>query len=64
MNYGIIIKILGNLVLFQIAALLPSLGIALYLGEPELQAFLYTIGILVLFGVPLSLKKPNQKNSS
>lgn len=61
MNYGIIIKILGNLLLFQIAALLPSLGIALYLGEPELQAFLYTIGILVLFGVPLSLKKNKSK---
>ncbi|MBN4050870.1 MAG: potassium transporter KefA [Alkaliphilus sp.] len=61
MNYGIVTKILGNLLLFNIIALLPSIGISIYYGENDYMAFILTIIIILLFSVPMSLVKPNSK---
>lgn len=54
MNYGIITKVLGNLLLFEIIALIPSLFISLFTGEKDFSAFLYSILLLLLIGFPMS----------
>lgn len=65
MNYGIIIKVLGNLLLFEAIALIPSLAIALYLGEVDSAAFLMTIFLLTILGIPMSkITSPSKKVKS
>ncbi|MCC5909994.1 MAG: TrkH family potassium uptake protein [Clostridiaceae bacterium] len=59
MNYGIVIKVLGSLLLFEAIALVPSLGISLYTGEHDSQAFTYTILILITVGFAM-VKIPNK----
>ncbi len=54
MNFGIIIRVLGNLLLFEAIAFLPSLLISLLTGEKDLLAFIYSILILLLIGFPMS----------
>lgn len=54
MNFGIIIKVLGSLLLFEAIALLVPLGISIYYAEPTIRAFVYTILLLVGFGIPMS----------
>lgn len=54
MNYGIITRVLGNLLLFEIIALIPSLLISFFAGESDLSAFIYSILILLLIGFPMS----------
>ncbi|SNR97116.1 trk system potassium uptake protein TrkH [Anaerovirgula multivorans] len=50
MNYGIVIKVLGNLLLFEAAALLLPLGVAFYYRENSALAFIYTILLLIILG--------------
>lgn len=57
MNYGIVVKVLGNLLLFQAAALLPPLGISIYHGEPAQSAFLITIAGVVIVGLVMSFRR-------
>lgn len=54
MNYGIIIKVLGDLLLFEIIALIPSLIISLFTGGKDLLAFAYSILLLLLIGFPMT----------
>ncbi|WIV11031.1 TrkH family potassium uptake protein [Proteiniborus sp. MB09-C3] len=54
MNYGIVIKVLGNLLLFEAIAFLPPLTVSLFTGEKDLFAFIYSILILLLIGFPMS----------
>ena len=61
MNFGIIIKVLGSLLLFEAVAFLPSLGISIYLGEADTLAFIKSIAILLVVGIPLSRKKVASK---
>ncbi len=49
MNFGIIIKVLGTLLLFESIVLIGPLGISLYYGESP-YPFFYTIMLLMLAG--------------
>jgi len=46
MNWALIMRTLGLVLLVEAVALLPSLGIALYLNEPDYMAFVITIAIV------------------
>lgn len=54
MNFGIVVKVIASLLLFQAAALFPSLGISYYCGGEDFEAFLLTIIILLTLGLSLS----------
>lgn len=62
MNYGIVIKVIGNLLLFEgVALLLPS-AVALYYRESSILAFIYTILILtVVGGMMTKIPRPSNK---
>lgn len=65
MNYGIVIKIIGNLLLFEAAALLLPLGVAFYYHEASYLDFIYTIIILVVLGGMMSkIPNPSEKIGS
>jgi trk system potassium uptake protein len=59
MNFKIVLRSLGILLIFEALALLPSLLVALIYKGNDIQAFVYTILILILIGIPLSRLKPN-----
>ena len=54
MNYGMIMKVLGSLVLSEAAAMSIALGISIYYRSGDTQAFLTTIIIMVVFGLLMS----------
>ena len=54
MNFGIIIKVLGILLLFESIVLVGPMGISLYYGE-SFSPFLYTIILLILAGGGMAL---------
>lgn len=54
MNYGIVAKIIGNLLLFEVVALLPSIGISIYDDGYDSVAFFETICITFTVGYFLS----------
>ncbi|SDK04777.1 TrkH family potassium uptake protein [Natronincola ferrireducens] len=58
MNYGMVVKVLGNLLLFEAAALVVPLFVSLYYREHSALAFMYTILILIVVG-GLMAKIPN-----
>ncbi len=61
MNFGMVIRVIGNLLMFEAVALLPSLGIAFYYQEPDFYAFLQTIFLILIFGYSMS-KLPIKSN--
>lgn len=68
MNYGVVIKVIANLLMFQSIALLPSLGIALYVGGPDSSAFFQTIFLSLTIGftlskIPLKVKRVKTKEA-
>lgn len=54
MNYGMVFKVIGNLLLFEAFALIAPLGISFYYGSNDLFPILNTIIIMLLVGYPLS----------
>ena len=60
MDFGVIIKTLGKIILFEAAALLPSLFIALYSGQGDFYAFLLSIIIIAAIGGLCLLSKPKK----
>lgn len=54
MNYRRVLKVLGSLLLFEAIALIPPLGISIYLRQRDTLAFLYTIAILLVVGFPMT----------
>lgn len=54
MNYGMVNRVLGNLLMFEAAALLPSLGISFFYGQHDFNAFLMTIVLILTFGYAMS----------
>ena len=60
MNYGIVAKIIGNLLLFEAVALLPSIGISIYDDGYDSVAFFETIFLTFTIGYFMS-KIPIQK---
>ncbi len=63
MNYGIIVKVLGSLLLFEAIALLPPLAISLYFKGTDTLAFFITIVVLVIVGFPIALFMPTKSKA-
>ncbi|MFT5874116.1 MAG: trk system potassium uptake protein TrkH [Clostridium sp.] len=61
MNYGMVFKNLGIVLVCEALAMLPSLIVAVIYGEKSAWSFLYTILILLIIGITLSLKKPENR---
>ncbi|MBQ8535813.1 MAG: TrkH family potassium uptake protein [Clostridia bacterium] len=63
MNKRLILYVIGSLLLVEAAAMLPSLGVALYFGDGDALAFVQTMLLLVAIGLPLRLlSKPRKKD--
>lgn len=63
MNRRIVARLLSNILLIELVAMLPPLGISLYQAEwDSVRGFLLTIGVLLLCGGLLRLAKPQSKN--
>lgn len=61
MNRSIILHILGWILNFEAAFMVLPVVVAIIYGEKSGFAFLITIGICLLIGVPLALKKPKSR---
>ena len=57
MNYGIVLKILGNILTVESLFMLPSLFISIYMKEGDTKAFIITILITACIGLILSKDK-------
>lgn len=57
MDFGIVLKTLGRLLIIEAAFMLVPLGVSIYYQESDLKAFLMTIIITALAGVLLNLIK-------
>ncbi len=57
MNLKIVSRSLGMLLVCEALALLPATLVALFYGDGDFLSFIYTIGLLLLIGVPLTLIK-------
>ena len=53
MNYGIVLKVLGKLLFLESALMMPSLLIALGLGEADFKAFVVTVAITATAGIAM-----------
>lgn len=63
MNIKLVVRILGAILLIEALAMAPSLVMAFGFGDGDAQAFLYTIGILLVIGLPAWLfAKPREGN--
>lgn len=61
MNKSIILHILGWIMIFEAAFMLLPVIVALIYGEPSGYSFLITIGVCLIIGIPLALKKPKSR---
>lgn len=61
MNYGIVLRVLGILLIIEALLMTPSLLISLYDGGVDSLAFLIAIGVALLVGFILSRKKNHSK---
>ena len=62
MNFKAVLKSLGLLLLCEAIAILPSFIVALIYRDDGVNAFLYTILVLLLLGVPLICLRPKVTN--
>lgn len=62
MDYGIVLKVLGNILIVESALMLPSLAIAFYTNENDKLGFLITILITGIIGYLLA-NRPTDKKS-
>ena len=59
MNKKLVVRLLGAIMLIEALAMLPSLGIALVYRDGDAMAFVKTIALLVVLGLPAwLLEKP------
>ena len=61
MNFGVIIKVLGNLLVVEAGLMIPSLLVALYYNQTDKLAFLYSIIITGIIGFIMSKCFKNKK---
>lgn len=61
MNYGMVIKNLGIVLVCEGLAMFPSLMVALIYGENSAWAFFYTILLLLIIGITVGFIKPKNK---
>lgn len=64
MDFGIIFKVLGLLLLVESAFMLPSLGVSMYYGEHDTMAFVISIAVTAIAGALASLLFKSKKNGS
>lgn len=62
MNYGTVLKVIGNLIVFEAFALVAPLGISFYYGSSDLKAIINTIIILLVVGYPLTKLKVTRQH--
>lgn len=62
LNSNLIVRTLGLVLLFEAGAMFPSLMLSMYYRESDFQAFLYSVPILALPGILLSMVRV--KNTS
>ncbi len=63
MNIKLMLKIQGELVLIEALLMIPSLLVALYYGDGDAMAFIWTILPMLLIGLPIHVfVKPKDKN--
>ncbi len=55
MNVKLLLRILGAILLVEAAAMLPALAVSLCYGEGDAMAFVWTILLLIIIGLPLRL---------
>lgn len=61
MNYGVVIKVLGNLLVVEAGLMIPSLLVALYYNQTDRLAFLFSIIITGIIGFIMSKSFNNKK---
>jgi trk system potassium uptake protein TrkH len=61
MNFRLILKVLGKLLICEALLMLPSLLVSLYYGGRDTRAFLLSMLITALAGIPLTFLKINRK---
>ena len=61
MNYGIVLKVIGNLIVYEAFLMLVALGVAFYYGGTDVGAFVETIILLLVVGYPLSKLRIHKK---
>lgn len=57
MNYGIVLKVLGSILIIESLLMMPSYFIALYTNGNDKSAFLFTIILSIIIGIALLSKK-------
>ena len=62
MNVKLLLRVLGAILLVEAAAMVPSLAISLGYGDGDAMAFVWTMLLLVVIGLPLRLVKAEQTN--
>lgn len=63
MNKRLVIRLLGAILLLEAACMVPSLILALIYGDGDAMAFVKTMGIMVVLGLPMrSLSKPEHRD--
>lgn len=63
MNFRIVTRILGMLLICEALLMLPSLAVAAYYNGTDIRAFVLSILITVLAGVPLTLLKTGKRGT-
>ena len=63
MNKRLVVRLLGSILLVEAAAMLPAFFIALAYGDGDAMSFVWTIGLLLLTGLPMCLlARPGERN--
>lgn len=62
MNYGVVIKILGNLLTVEALLMIPSLLVSLYYNQYDKKAFLISIFITGILGFIMGKKEETKEN--
>lgn len=61
MNFAMVLKNLGTLLICEALAMFPSMFVSMFYKENEARAFFYTIGIVLVLGIGLFLIRPKNK---
>lgn len=61
MNYGMVFRVIGNLIVFEAFSMVTALAVAFYYKSSDIYAFVNTIMIMLVVGYPLSKLKVKSK---
>lgn len=62
MNYGMVLRVIGNLIVFEAFSMVTALAVAFYYKSSDIYAFVNTIMIMLVVGYPLSKLKVKNKD--